>query len=114
MAEYLDSLRIFPCFLHPPHTHTKDAIGEEKWFLDRTKSNGFKIVGTQENHPEFDIVNREWKLLRHKGSGTARLSCVTFEGILEITDLKKFKNAMINGIGREKAYGMGLLTVIPM
>ena len=36
------------------------------------------------------------------------------EGILEITDLKKFKNAMISGIGREKAYGMGLLTVIPM
>lgn len=87
---------------------------QKKWFLERAENNGFKIVGTQENHPEFDIVNREWKLLRHKGSGTARLSCVTFEGILEITDLKKFKNAMINGIGREKAYGMGLLTVIPM
>lgn len=87
---------------------------QKKWFLDRTESNGFKIVKSQGNYPKVDIVNREWKLLRHKESGTARLSCVTFEGILEITDLKKFKNAMISGIGREKAYGMGLLTVIPM
>lgn len=87
---------------------------QKKWFLDRTEDNGFEIIQNQKGFPEFDIVNREWKLLRHKGSGTAKLSCVTFEGILKITDLEKFKNAMIKGIGREKAYGMGLLTVIPM
>lgn len=87
---------------------------QKKWFLDRTDVNGFKVLEDQENYPQFDIVNREWKLLRHKGSGTARLSCVTFEGVLKITDLEKFKKAMIKGIGREKAYGMGLLTVIPM
>ena len=37
---------------------------------------------------------------------------VDFVGYLEITDLPKFKKALVNGIGREKAYGCGLLTVI--
>lgn len=36
---------------------------------------------------------------------------VTFTGFLQITDLDKFKQALVNGLGREKAYGMGLLTV---
>lgn len=43
-----------------------------------------------------------------------RLSRVTFEGIIRITDINKFKHCLIHGIGREKAYGMGLLTVIPI
>ena len=37
----------------------------------------------------------------------------TYEGILTITDLEKFKAALINGIGKKKAYGCGFLTIIP-
>ena len=36
---------------------------------------------------------------------------VVFEGVLTVTDADAFRNALVNGIGREKAYGMGLLTI---
>jgi len=37
---------------------------------------------------------------------------VTYEGILTVTDKERFRKTLIEGIGREKAYGMGLLTVV--
>lgn len=37
---------------------------------------------------------------------------VTFEGILQVTDIEKFKQALTEGIGREKAYGCGLMTIM--
>jgi CRISPR system Cascade subunit CasE len=38
---------------------------------------------------------------------------VTFEGLLQIQNLVLFKQTLVNGLGREKAFGMGLMTVIP-
>ena len=40
-----------------------------------------------------------------------KLLAVTYEGLLTVTDADAFRKALVNGIGREKAYGMGLLTV---
>ena len=37
---------------------------------------------------------------------------VTYEGILTVTDKELFVKALTEGIGREKAYGMGMLTVM--
>lgn len=86
---------------------------QKRWLLDRMKKNGFEIINKEDGNKNFDIVSREWKTLYHKQPHRVRLSCVSFEGVLKITDLSKFKNALTQGIGREKAYGMGLLTVIP-
>ena len=36
---------------------------------------------------------------------------MAFEGRLKVEDADVFKDALVNGIGREKAYGMGLLTI---
>ena len=36
----------------------------------------------------------------------------TFEGVLTVTDAAAFRNALTKGIGRAKAYGMGMLTVV--
>ncbi|MFR1323548.1 MAG: type I-E CRISPR-associated protein Cas6/Cse3/CasE [Ezakiella massiliensis] len=43
-----------------------------------------------------------------------KLVSATYEGILTITDLDKFKNALVSGIGKKKAYGFGFLTIIPI
>ena len=40
-----------------------------------------------------------------------RLLAVTYEGVLTVTDTELFCKALTEGIGRGKAYGMGLLTV---
>ena len=43
-----------------------------------------------------------------------RLSKTTYEGNLTITDSKKFKALLVGGMGKKKAYGFGMMTVIPI
>jgi CRISPR system Cascade subunit CasE len=38
---------------------------------------------------------------------------VVFEGVIEITDAESFRSTLVQGIGREKAFGCGLLTIAP-
>ena len=83
---------------------------QKKWLSSRAKRLGFSV---DEN--EFQTVQSKWYDFRKKngtGSFRIRLLSVTFEGILTITDAKQFRETLCNGIGREKAYGQGLLTVV--
>ncbi|MHC5523293.1 type I-E CRISPR-associated protein Cas6/Cse3/CasE [Ligilactobacillus saerimneri] len=89
---------------------------QKKWLAERQEKLGFEFVFRETDQgtaPSFEIVDRDWKILRRKKSRKVELSCVTFEGIIRVTDAEKFKKALTSGIGREKAYGMGLMTVIP-
>lgn len=87
---------------------------QQQWLLDRQKNLGFNIVKSKSSY-DYDIrlVNRSWPVLYHK-QHKIRLCQVSYEGLLKISDLEKFKYALTHGIGREKAYGMGLMTVIPI
>lgn len=38
---------------------------------------------------------------------------VTFDGLLQITDVERFRRALIEGVGSGKAYGFGLLSIAP-
>ena len=40
------------------------------------------------------------------------LLAVTYEGVLQVTDPEAFRNLLCQGMGRGKAYGLGLLTVM--
>lgn len=81
---------------------------QKEWMQKHAAMSGFSVT-----EKSFDVVERGYSIL-YKGNRRVRLSRVTYEGILEITDLEKFRKALSLGIGREKAYGMGLLTVIPL
>ena len=50
----------------------------------------------------------------HKGASrqTVSIRSVTYEGALAVTDAELFKKLLTEGIGRGKAYGLGLMTVI--
>lgn len=92
-----------------PVPHEK--LGE--FFFDRTEKNGFSV-----NENEFAITNIGKKLFLRKKEeeekGTkVNLVSATFEGILTVTDVEKFRETLVSGIGRKKAYGFGLLTIIP-
>jgi CRISPR system Cascade subunit CasE len=39
------------------------------------------------------------------------IGTTVFEGLLRVTDADTFKFALINGIGRAKAYGCGFITI---
>lgn len=83
---------------------------QKKWLDSRAEKLGFSL-----NEDEFQTVQSKWYDFHKKdcaGSARVRLLSVTFEGILTVTDAKQFKETLCNGIGREKAYGQGLLTII--
>ena len=84
------------------------------WLFKRMVPNGFEITRNDFDMYNVDMVSQKTVALYHKGCKPINLKQVTYEGILKITDLDKFKAALKQGIGREKAYGIGLITVIPI
>lgn len=90
---------------------------QRQWLIKKATKLGFSFLETAQDGDNtgasFDIVGRSRELLHRKEGRSVRLSQVTFEGVLKITDLDLFKKALTQGIGREKAFGMGLMTVVP-
>lgn len=43
-----------------------------------------------------------------------RLGAVRFDGVLIVTDAEKLRIAVCNGIGTQKAFGFGLLSIAPL
>ncbi|CAJ2232633.1 type I-E CRISPR-associated protein Cas6/Cse3/CasE [Companilactobacillus paralimentarius] len=93
---------------------------QEKWLVDRSEKSGFELVkqvGVNDlNETQtlaFKIVERDWPMLHRNPGRAVRLSRVTFEGLLRVENAETFKQTLVKGIGREKAFGMGMMTVIP-
>lgn len=80
-----------------------------RYLFDRSEKNGFSL-----NSNEFEIVEKGTELFRKRGQVDIRLSKAVFEGYLTITDLDAFKELLTKGLGRKKAYGFGLMTIIPI
>ncbi|WEV43553.1 type I-E CRISPR-associated protein Cas6/Cse3/CasE [Lactobacillus sp. ESL0684] len=93
---------------------------QSKWLADRAPKAGFQLEFAESENDEsqntssFKIVSRDWPILSNRKSRRVKLSRVSYEGILQITDVEQFRQTLMNGIGREKAFGMGLMTVIPV
>lgn len=88
-----------------------DKLNE--FLIDKATRNGFEV-----KPGDFFISNIDKEYFMHTDKGETKKSrkdivSATYEGILTITDLEKFKAALINGIGKKKAYGCGFLTIIP-
>lgn len=79
------------------------------FFLKKAKQNGFLPIG------DPIIANKKVKRMKKRSEGVnVCLNSVTYEGVLEVTDVDLFKKALIKGIGKKKAYGFGLLSIIPI
>lgn len=81
---------------------------QREWLLKKAEKHGFLI-----DEDQFDIKGSQWFRFRKKEGGhTVSLLQVTYEGILTVDSPELFKTMLKEGIGREKAYGMGLLTIV--
>ena len=81
---------------------------QKQWLLNRAEKHGFAL-----EDQEFDVVQSRWLRFR-KGTDGGRpvtLLSVTYEGSLTVTDPALFTQTLTEGLGRGKAYGLGLLTV---
>lgn len=86
-------------------------VGEEaqlEWFSTKAKSCGFTPLETL-------IVERKTlrfsKLATNPKGRQVVIGTVRYRGTLQIDDAEMFKKSLVEGIGRGKAYGCGLLTL---
>ncbi len=97
-----------------------------RWLLRKGDDGGFRIPGkwVDANDPEtgdaiqlpnfrVDVIpeGRDWN--DKAGCRDGRFLAVRFEGVLEVSNVEKFRAAIVAGIGSAKGYGFGLLSVGP-
>ena len=85
------------------------AAYQQQWLLQRAEKHGFALTPDS-----FTVTASRW--LRFAKGGDRRhpvtLLSVTYEGVLQVTDPQVFSQLLTQGIGRGKAYGLGLMTVM--
>lgn len=73
----------------------------EKWLAQRAEKNGFKVLSViAQGYQQHHFQKRKIKI-----------STLDFEGLLEVTDVDKFKKVLYQGIGSAKAFGCGLMLI---
>jgi len=83
----------------------RDALRD--WFARRQERWGFAS-----NSEDLEIFNLGVQTI-HKAERTITYNMAEFRGVLEVTDRECFIDSFINGIGRGKAFGFGLLQIRP-
>lgn len=85
------------------------TVEQQLQFLEsRADKLGFELVPN-----EYQIVERCWEPFLKQGQKKIQLSKASYEGLLKVTDREIFYRTLTEGIGKKKAYGFGLMTVIP-
>lgn len=89
---------------------------QKKWLQEKGVLHGFRFLTNGDIPQNLEVVQKEIKEFDRfdpaaKECKKVTISMVTFEGILVVENREKLTAAMVNGIGRAKAYGCGLLTL---
>lgn len=87
---------------HVTHKH------QEEFLLKRSIKNGFDL-----KPEDFVIVDRGYSLLKKSNHKDLRLVRATYQGTLKVVDKNRFLQTLTKGFGKKKAYGFGLMTIIP-
>lgn len=81
---------------------------QKEWLKRQAEKHGFLLADDS-----FSVTGSQ--LVRFsKGSegDVVTLLSVSYEGILQVTDAEAFRRLLKDGVGRGKAYGMGMMTVM--
>lgn len=81
-----------------------------RWLLERCDALGIKIPNDEFGEPMVTVTRSENLSFRRR-SGRVTISRATFDGVLEVVDPDKLRNALTQGIGHAKSYGCGLMTL---
>lgn len=79
-----------------------------EYLMERAEKNGFSL-----QLEDFLIVEKGYEKFSKAGQRKIKLRKAVYEGKLTITNIEDFRNTLIHGLGKKKAYGFGLMTVIP-
>lgn len=96
---------------HPGERGTVDAHCSEqyqkKWLMDRAEKHGFSL-----QEEDFIVTEIKWLRFKKRERDRVTLLSVTYEGTLSIEEPKAFEQLLCRGIGKGKAYGLGMMTVV--
>jgi CRISPR system Cascade subunit CasE len=92
--------------------HVREA-DQAQWLLSRAERYGFVVPAQPDGEPNLRLHQRQTQTFK-RGNGRVTLVTATFDGLLEIVDAGRFRQALTGGIGHGKAYGCGLLTLAPV
>lgn len=85
------------------------TAGQQLEYLEkRAEGLGFALADN-----DYQIVRRDFPILRKKGGKTIKLARAIYEGNLIIENADIFRKTLTEGVGKEKAYGFGMMTVVP-
>jgi CRISPR system Cascade subunit CasE len=79
----------------------------EQWWADRAQRNGLALR-TLNAHSQPDSTGTR------NGAGRIRHAITRFDGIATVADTQLLRTAVLNGIGRGKSHGCGLLSIAPL
>lgn len=79
-----------------------------EFFAKRASKYGFSLI-----EGEYTITDRRFEVLKKQGMKPVHLCKVTYEGNLTVIDTDAFRETLTKGFGKKKAYGFGMMTVIP-
>jgi CRISPR system Cascade subunit CasE len=74
------------------------------WLNRKGMANGFEVIEVRPHSQRMEYG-------KGRNGNEVRLFCVTFDGILSVTDPDKVIDAVENGIGSGKGFGNGLLSL---
>jgi CRISPR system Cascade subunit CasE len=81
----------------------------EQWFLGRSSQSwGFSV------DPRTLQTEKIGMQVFDKGDRTITHGCATLKGKLEVTNTDLFRQSFLQGIGRGRAFGFGLLQIVPL
>lgn len=84
------------------------ADNQRKWLIKQGELHGFAV-----SEDSFEIRESKWyHFNKTAGKNQVSMLSVTYEGILKVVDEEKVRKVLTDGIGREKAYGVGLMTLV--
>lgn len=79
---------------------------QEEWLWAQAAKHGFAVSeGVRSDR-------KQTYQFKKNGTRPVTLLAVTYEGVLQVTDPEAFKALLCEGVGRGKAYGLGLMTII--
>ncbi|MBN6054470.1 type I-E CRISPR-associated protein Cas6/Cse3/CasE, partial [Nonomuraea sp. RK-328] len=77
----------------------------EQWWHARAESNGLLLR---------TLIPTSLPDIRGKGKGSVRHAVTRFDGVALVKDPELVRRAVVEGVGKGKAYGCGLLSLAPM
>lgn len=82
------------------------GVAAEQWWTDRAGRCGLRLQTVQMNSADYLQGRNGDRLIKHAAN--------RFDGTAVVTDPAALRTAILTGIGRGKAYGCGLLSIVPV